>query len=164
MTFAMQAFGEYKESPMASSLKRRDYKDATDLVLNMGGGTDGMDNYVRRLTPLEAERLQGLPDNWTLIGDFCGYETWKDENGNEYPVEVYKYKDDNGKLCKTSDSARFEALGNGICLPFWAWLLKRIAAQYERPATLGSCFDGIASFPLIWERLNGEGSDRKTHV
>ena len=34
--FALQRFGEYKESDVASSLKQRDYKDATDLVI--GGG------------------------------------------------------------------------------------------------------------------------------
>ena len=63
-----------------------------------------------------------------------------------------------GKLKKVSDAERYKALGNGICLPFWTWMLKRISAQYERSATLGSFFDGISSFPLIWERLNGEGT------
>ena len=122
---------------------------------NRGGERE---NRVRRITPLEAERLQGLPDNWTRVGEFTGTETWKDEDGNEYPVDVYKYRDTDGNLRKVSDSNRFKALGNGICTPFWFWLLKRISAQYERPATLGSFFDGISTFPMLWERLNGPGT------
>lgn len=35
-----------------------------------------------------------------------------------------------------------------IALPFWAWLFRRINAHYERPATMGSLFDGIGGFPL----------------
>ena len=92
---------------------------------------------VRRLTPLECERLQGYTDGWTDIGD------WTDSKG---------------KVHKPSDSARYKALGNSIALPPWRWVLLRITAQYERPATLGSLFDGIGGFPLIWERLNGDGT------
>ena len=91
-------------------------------------------SVVRRLTPLECSRLQGMPDGWCDIGD------WVDENGKKH---------------KDADSPKYKALGNGIALPFWAWLLKRISAQYEHPATLGSLFDGIGSFPLAWARLNG---------
>ena len=54
--------------------------------------------------------------------------------------------------------ARYRALGNSIALPPWKWVLKRIAAQYERDATLGSLFDGIGGFPFLWEQLNGKGS------
>ena len=97
-----------------------------------------VESIVRRLTPTECERLQGFPDGWTDIG------AWTDSKG-----KVHK---------ESSDSARYKALGNSICLPYWAWLMKRICAQYERPATLGSLFDGIGGFPLIWERLNGPGT------
>ena len=92
---------------------------------------------VRRLTPLECERLQGFPDGWTDIGE---------------------YIDSKGKKKQSSDSARYKALGNSIALPPWKWVMKRIAAQYERDATLGSLFDGIGGFPLIWEQINGKGS------
>lgn len=92
---------------------------------------------VRRLTPLECERLQGYPDGWTDIGE------WIDSNGGKH---------------QSSDSSRYKALGNSIALPFWFWLLRRISAQYERPATLGSLFDGIGGFPLCWERCNGKGT------
>jgi len=40
MNFAMQAIGIYKESEQASSLKQRDHKDATDLIVMMGGGVN----------------------------------------------------------------------------------------------------------------------------
>lgn len=93
---------------------------------------------VRRLTPTECERLQGFPDGWTDIGE------WVDTKG-----KIHK---------ESSDSARYKALGNSIATPFWFWLLRRISAQYERPATLGSLFDGIGGFPLCWEKCNGEGT------
>jgi len=88
-------------------------------------------NAVRRLTPLECERLQGFPDHWTFIGD------WTDSKG---------------KTHKCADSPRYKALGNSIALPFWAWLARRICAQYERPMTMASLFDGIAGFPLVFSR------------
>ena len=100
---------------------------------------------VRRLTPLECERLQGLPDNWTMIGE-------KGEDGEYY------YIDTQGKRKKVTDGARYKCLGNTIATPFWFHLLRRIAAQYERPATLGSLFDGIGGFPYCWERCNGKGT------
>lgn len=34
-------------------------------------------------------------------------------------------------------------------------MLRRIAAQYERPATLGSLFDGQGGFPLCWKEVGG---------
>ena len=92
---------------------------------------------VRRLTPLECERLQGYPDGWTDIGEWV---------------------DSNGKKRQTSDAARYKALGNSIALPPWKWVLKRICACYERDATMASLFDGIGGFPYIWEQLNGKGT------
>lgn len=109
---------------------------------------------VRRLTPLECERLQGFPDEWTLIGE---PEPKYDKDGNVIEIERYFVGTD-GKRKKVSDSARYKALGNSIATPFWFWLLRRISAQYERPATLGSLFDGIGGFPYCWERCNGRGT------
>lgn len=73
-------------------------------------------------------------------------------------TDIGEWTDSKGKKHKTSDSSRFKALGNSIALPFWFYLLRRISAQYERPATLGSLFDGIGGFPLCWERCNGKGT------
>jgi len=111
----------------------------------LGGGAElkgeDMKTVVRRLTPLECERLQGFPDNWTDIGEWV---------------------DSKGKLHKEADSPRYKALGNSIAVGFannqsgfWMVLMKRISAQYERSATLGSMFDGISGFPLAWARYNG---------
>lgn len=94
---------------------------------------------ARRFTPMECERLQGFPDHWTDIGE------WRDSKG---------------KLRKPSDSPRYKALGNSIALPFWDFLAKRISAQYLRPVTMGSLFDGIGGFPLVFERHNGKGTAR----
>lgn len=92
---------------------------------------------VRRLTPMECERLQGFPDGWTDIG------TWTDTKGKKH---------------ETADSARYKALGNSIALPFWRFLLRRISAEYLAPPTMCSLFDGIGGFPLIWESINGKGT------
>ena len=92
---------------------------------------------VRRLTPLECERLQGYPDGWTDIGE------WIDSKGKKH---------------KEADSPRYKALGNSIAIPPWKWVLKKLCACYERDATMASLFDGIGGFPYIWEQLNGKGS------
>lgn len=98
--------------------------------------TEG-DYTIRKLSPLECERLQGYPDGWT---------------------DIPEYIDGMGKLRKTSDSVRYKAMGNSIALPQWQWLSKRISACYEYTPTLGSLFDGIGGFPLVWERVNGAGT------
>lgn len=165
LTYQMQGFGDYRAGEVASSCKQRDFKDSTDLVCAVdcrnfreGGETNGtlqaksnggisynLQNtvrtgmIVRRLTPMECERLQGFPDGWTDIGE------WRDSKG---------------KLRKPSDSPRYKALGNSIALPFWDFLAKRISAQYLRPVTMGSLFDGIGGFPLVFERHNGKGTAR----
>lgn len=133
MNYSMQAIGEYKESNQASALKMRDYKDATDLIVEDGG--DEMKAIVRRLTPKECERLQGFDDDFTNIGEWI---------------------DSNGKVRQTTDSARYKALGNSICLPFWKVLARRISACYERDITLGSLFDGIGGFPVAFEHCGGK--------
>lgn len=162
--FRQQRFGSYDLDNVAGTCQARDGKDGTaNLVCavdcrhgtenpdtngtlqakSTGGQSLNLNNVVReamtvrRLTPLECERLQGFPDGWTDIGEWV---------------------DSKGKKRQTADSARYKALGNSIALPPWKWVLKRIGAQYERDATMASLFDGIGGFPLIWEQLNGKGS------
>lgn len=167
MEYAMQRIGEYTKTTTASNLKQRDYKDATDLIVRGGYSV----NKVRRLTPRECERLQGFPDDWTLIGEpeeveVKDYDITYDENGDVVTKELvgthteieHFYTDKNGKKKKCTDSARYKALGNSIATPYWFVLMRRIAAQYDRPATLGSLFDGIGGFDLCWTRCNGRGS------
>lgn len=86
-------------------------------------------NIVRRLVPLECERLQGYPDGWT---DIPG----------------------------AKDTPRYKALGNSIALPVFYYVLYHVSRYLPPDATLGSLFDGIGGFPLIWERLHGRGTAR----
>ena len=168
--YQMQGFGDYREGDVASSCKQRDFKESTDLVCSVdcrnfteggeingtlqakesGGQSLNLNNtvrqnmVVRRLTPLECERLQGFPDGWTDIGDWV--KTGK--RGRKIKVKG------------SADSPRYKALGSSIALPFWDFLAKRISAQYLRPVTMGSLFDGIGGFPLVFERHNGKGTAR----
>lgn len=59
---------------------------------------------VRRLTPIECERLQGFPDNHTLIG-------WRGKDADECP-----------------DGPRYKAIGNSMAVPVMRWIGERIAA------------------------------------
>jgi DNA (cytosine-5)-methyltransferase 1 len=123
----MVAFGEYAVDGTASAMKARDYKDATDLVaqpipfdttqitspqngnnpksgdpchpLAAGAHPPAITQAmaVRRLTPIECERLQGFPDNYTKIAD------------------------------KTPDGSRYKALGNSWAVPVVRWIGERIA-------------------------------------
>ena len=67
-------------------------------------------------------------------------------------TDIGEWTDSNGKKHKEADSPRYKALGNSIAIPFWQFLARRICAQYERPVTLGSLFDGIGGFPLAFSR------------
>lgn len=109
--------------------------NATDRPAVCYKNDDGQ-MIVRRLTPLEHERLQGFPDGWTDIGE---------------------YIDNHKRRKSTTDNARYKALGNSIAIPPWLWVLKRLN-YYCKEHTMASLFDGIGGFPLVWERLNGKGS------
>lgn len=61
---------------------------------------------VRRLTPLECERLQGFPDGWTCL---CG-------------VTPYTTAD-----CQCADSARYRALGNAVTVNVAEWIGTRLS-------------------------------------
>ena len=144
--------GESKVSHavMCSSVDCRNFREGGEVngtlqAKESGGQSLNLNNtvrqnmVVRRLTPMECERLQGFPDHWTDIGE------WIDEKGKKH---------------KDADSPRYKALGNSIALPFWDWMLRRMARYLPEGATLGSLFDGIAGYPLIWERIHGRGTAR----
>lgn len=126
--------------PNDSRVKIRE--DGTVQTLNGRMGTGGgnvpmcmessMNAVVRRLTPLECERLQGFPDGWTDIGE------WTDSKGKKH---------------KEADSPRYKALGNSIALPYWEWLAKKVTKSLgDEELTMGSLFDGIGGFPLAFQR------------
>jgi len=68
---------------------------------------------VRRLTPIECERLQGFPDNWTA---------------NRIDVK-------NGGVVEQKDSARYKQMGNAVAVPVAQWLLNRIISAYHPDET-----------------------------
>lgn len=172
-TFNEQSFSHYKESDKCSTLKAK--------AGNIGNGSESLvvektsiavDGYngavtgektasltckndgsssgplvaektirwiVRRFTPVECERLQGFPDNYSNIGD------WTDSKGKKH---------------KYADSPRYKALGNSIALPQWFWMVQRMRPYLKEKPTLGSLFDGLGGFPLVWQRAYGEGTAR----
>ena len=123
-TFSRQRVDVFMENGVAGTQSARQYKDATDLILDIAGldcrngrengdlcgtlqiGTSGrslnsihpvrLGRMIRRLTPLECERLQGYPDGWT-------------------------------ELPGASDSARYRALGNSVAIPCVEYLVRRVA-------------------------------------
>ena len=122
-------------------------KDGIVQTLSSRMGTGGgnvpmvmekeMESIVRRLTPLECERLQGFPDGWTDIGD------WTDSKGK-------KHKGD-------ADAPRYKALGNSIAIPFWdqklaARMVEVLRREGVEQPTMASLFDGIGGFPLSFSR------------
>ena len=138
------------QAVMCSSIDFRTFREGGEVngtlqAKESGGQSLNLNNtvrqhmVVRRLTPLECTRLQGYPDGWVDIGD------WTDEKGKKH---------------KDADSPKYKALGNSIALPFWDWMLRRMARYLPEGTTLGSLFDGIAGFPLIWERIHGRGTAR----
>ena len=72
--FSRQRVDVFKNDDVASTQSARQHKDATDLVVDLDEAQDDsiLENetlvlLIRRLTPLECERLQGFPDGWTDI-------------------------------------------------------------------------------------------------
>lgn len=85
------------------------YQDGVGTLRSSGGDNGyGSENLtvqkkrVRRLTPVECERLQGFPDNWTQI-------EWSGKGAEYCP-----------------DSHRYKAIGNSMAVPVMKWIGARI--------------------------------------
>ena len=130
--YSRQRVDLFQENHVTSTESARQYKDATDLVMDVAGldcrngkengdlcgtlqkGTTGSSlnsihplrngKLIRRLTPLECERLQGFPDGWTDIGG-------------------------------AADSARYRALGNSVAIPCVEYVLYGIAQALRAAAS-----------------------------
>jgi len=91
---------------------------------------------VRRLTPVECERLQGLPDNHTRV-------PWKDRHANECP-----------------DEPRYKALGNSMAVPCLAHIGRRIqqflGAKQRSRMKFMSVFSGIGAACVAFRSLGWE--------
>ena len=93
----------YQET--VGTLCGRDYKGVGSQYVNEDKCVSGDSRGVRRLTPLECERLQGFPDGWT-------------EHGYD------------GK--RISDNQRYKALGNSVAIPCVVFVLSSIKKTVQR--------------------------------
>ncbi|WP_368762047.1 DNA cytosine methyltransferase [Klebsiella pneumoniae] len=86
---------------------------------------------VRRLTPRECERLQGFPDDHTLI------PYGKAIRPEKLEADYAKYLMRGGRMtfdecCRAAaDGPRYKAIGNSMAVPCMAWIGKRILQQLE---------------------------------
>lgn len=136
IVFQMQRSDQYKKEDLASTISARDYKSATDLVaqcvepsrydamryhgetaptlqafMGTGGGNIPcwFDTWsVRKLTPIECERLQGFPDNHTRI-------PWRNKAEEDCP-----------------DGPRYKAAGNSMPTTVMKWLGQRIQIVHNK--------------------------------
>ena len=129
----------YNENGIFPSLQAREKAGGNQQTVLIASRESAVRWIVRRLTPTECERLQGYPDGWTDIGE------WTDTKG---------------KKRKPADTPRYKALGNSIALPQWFWITQKMKQYLPAGATLGSLFDGIGGFPLVWETTYGKGTAR----
>ena len=88
-----------------SSLLATPPSETTELQYDIREGMK-----VRRLTPLECERLQGFPDNHTLYG-----------------------KNAAGEVAAQPDTARYKQMGNAVAVPVVSWIINGIKSIIEAP-------------------------------
>tara|TARA_R110001599_G_scaffold85651_1_gene229746 strand:- start:1653 stop:2030 length:378 start_codon:yes stop_codon:yes gene_type:complete len=118
----MRGFGDYTCDGTASTIKARDGRGATDLIafptemsgtqaasavnlsptLSVKHSISVSTSTVRRLTPIECERLQGFPDDYTQIA-------WRNKPAEDCPV-----------------GPRYKAMGNSMAVPVMQWIGNRI--------------------------------------
>ena len=172
------------EENKSPTLKARDYKDPQivcygegsfgDFVENrvstlkaaggtLGGGSEtlicekNIKYIVRRLTPTECARLQGMPDEWcrlSRIDDMSDedYEFWKQAHKTYAEINGKTYKEKTkAQIIKwynklQSDAPEYKAYGNGMAFPCVRVPIHGIAQHGAK--TMASLFDGIGGFPL----------------
>ena len=86
--------------------------DVMDTLVARGPHAVGVSEggyVVRKLTPMECERLQGFPDGWTRI-------PWRGKPAEECP-----------------DAPRYKALGNSMAVPVMRWIGERIELADRMP-------------------------------
>ena len=100
-----------------------------------GGGFEGSvmtHSQVRRLTPVECERLQGLPDKWTKIP--CRIFQEANRKGVSYEsILLARGKHLAGPaIDECPDGPRYKGIGNGQTVPVMLWLAKRIMSEIKK--------------------------------
>ena len=86
--FSRQRVDVFKDDDTASTQSVHQHKDATDLVLQETGTDRPL--LIRRLTPLECERLQGFPDFWTDLPGASDSSRYK-ALGNSVAIPCVEY-------------------------------------------------------------------------
>jgi DNA (cytosine-5)-methyltransferase 1 len=76
---------------------------------------------IRRLTPLECERLQGFPDLWTCLCEASSDRDWT----------VMRVSDEQALRCRCPDGPRYRAMGNAVSVPVIFWLGQRLQRQWQ---------------------------------
>ncbi len=94
-SYAQSSFAQYKEGIGTLRASGGDFGGGSETIIKEG-------RSIRRLTPLECERLQGFPDNYTQI-------EWKGKPKDQCP-----------------DSHRYKAIGNSMAVPVMRWIGERI--------------------------------------
>ncbi len=156
--FAQQRSDEYADSGVACTQAARQYKDATDLVCDVAGldcrnGEENGDlcgtlqskttggyslnnvhpvrtgSLIRRLTPLECERLQGFPDGWTDIGPEGPSVALPEAKHASPRTGKHRPQEGGGPMTRVggSDSSRYKALGNSVAIPCVQYVMRGIA-------------------------------------
>lgn len=98
VAFAQNQRNEVRQMDVVGALAAEPGMKQTAYIAQ-GGGMNKPQYVVRRITPVEAERLQGFPDGWTDI----------EYNGRPAP-----------------DTLRYKALGNSMTVNVMRWLAERI--------------------------------------
>lgn len=115
----------------------RGYDRAPNAIANQVGALETVKRWhialewlVRRLTPRECERLQGLPDDYTLLTNWNG---WRYVEEGEDPEELRSQGFQLRQTKKTKrwrvndpDGPRYKAIGNGMARPCIGWVLTQV--------------------------------------
>ena len=89
--YARQRVDQFRDDEIASTESARQHKDATDLICQPPSTWDAdCRNLIRRLTPLECERLQGYPDGWTDVPGASDSARYK-ALGNSVAIPCVEY-------------------------------------------------------------------------
>ena len=166
--FSHTSHAGYKKTEPTLRAAGGDIGNGSEGLVVQNNEKQGRKYIVRRLTPLECSRLQGLPDDFA---DVPAYEDVSDRELDFWREVWAEWAEINGKNPKTdkqirkwlqapiSESNQYQIYGNGIALPQWVWVLGRISEKLGKDhPTMASLFDGSGSFPLIWEAINGNGT------
>ena len=92
--FARQRVDAFRADYIASTESARQHKDATDLVMNVMQKLKQPIQLIRRLIPLECERLQGFPDGWTNVPDASDSPRYKALGNSVYLIMVVMRRTD----------------------------------------------------------------------